>query len=278
MKREACILSALLFLLLTATSCKKEAKINLPTITLTELGYENSKTVYPGSDLHIEATIVAEGKIANIIVELHPEGEHQIKSGSSLLAGSWEFDSTYTGKYAGVKNPEFHEHIEIPASADTGHYHFHFIVTDMEGNQITVEEEVLITVPTDLEAPVITVNNAPSTGQVFVSGQTITISGIVTDDIAIAGIYVALVAQSQGLADTLVNNANTITLLHTHEFHDPSSVTFQAQLIVGAAMDNDEPAPKPIIWTPGEYYILIKSPDAFGGNVGFSLHYPVVIN
>jgi hypothetical protein len=278
MKVESYILSAMLFLIFTATSCKKEEKTNLPSIIITELGYENTKTAFPGSDLHMEATIVAEGKIASIIVEIHPEGEHSLKSGSSLLAGSWGFDSTYTGKYAGVKNTEFHEHIEIPATADTGHYHFHFILTDMEGNQSAVEEELHITIPTDREAPVVTVNNAPSDGQAFVNGQTITISGVVTDDIAIAEIYIALVAQSQGLPDSLVNQVNTITLLHTHEFHDPSSVSFQAQLIVGAATDNDEPDPKPITWTPGNYYILVKSPDAFGGNVGFSAHYPIVIN
>ncbi len=278
MKHLRFILSILFLIIFIAISCKKEEKISQPTITFMELGYENNKAAYPGSDLHIEATIVAEGKIASIIVELHPESEHHNKSGGALFTGSWEFDSIYTEKYAGVKNTEFHEHIEIPATADTGHYHFHFIVTDMEGNRTTVEDELHITIPVDHEAPLITVNNAPSNGQIFINGQNITISGVVTDDIAVAGIYIALVAQSQGLPDSLVNHTNTITLLHTHEFHDPSSVTFHAQLNVGSVMDNDEPDPKPIIWTSGEYYILVKSSDAFGGNVGFSAHYTVVIN
>ncbi len=277
MKRVSKNFMIFLVLILIGFSCKKEEMVEPPVITNIELGYGNNKTAYPGSDLHIEAAVLSDGKIARILVEIHPEGEHDSKSVSQLRTGSWAFDSTYAGKYAGVKNTEFHEHIDIPATADTGHYHFHFIVTDMEGNQTAFEDELHITTPTDHEVPVIHINTVPELGQPFSNGQTITLSGVVTDDIAIAGIYVALVAESQGFADTLVNHVNTISMLHTHDFHDPASVSFQAQLVVGAAFDNDIPVPKPIIWAPGNYYILVKSPDAYGGNVGFSQRYPIEI-
>jgi hypothetical protein len=277
MKNQTIIISIFLLLIITFVSCKKEEVIHPPVITVTELGYANSNTVYPGSDLHIEAEILAEGKIARIQIEIHAEGEHDSKSVAQIFIGSWEFDSVYTGKYAGVKNTEFHEHIDVPASADTGHYHFHFIVTDMEGNQTVAEEELHVTFPADHESPVIAVSAAPGPDEQFSNGQTITISGVVTDDIAIAGIYIALVAENQGLADSLVDHSNTISILHTHDFHDPSSVAFQAQITVGAAFDNDAPEPKQVNWVPGKYYILVKSPDAFGGNVGFSQHYPIEI-
>lgn len=234
-------ISLILFVSVILFSCKKKESINSPEITITELGYQNSKVSYPGGDLHIEASILADGKIAGILVELHPGSEHGLKQTTGFPLISWEFDSTYTGKYSGVKNTEFHEHIEIPADADTGYYHFHFIVTDMEGNQSVVEDEVHIIFPADTVAPVITVNTSPSSGQVFSTGQ-------------------------------------TITMLHTHDFHDPSSVEFQAQLAVGASSDNDQPSPKPIIWNSGNYYLLIKSPDAYSGKVGFSNRYPIVIN
>lgn len=277
MKNKPKVILFLMFSMMVFISCTKEETIAPPSITSTELGYENSKTVYPGSDLHIEAAVLADGKIARILVEIHPESEHGSKAAANSNTSSWEFDSTYTGIYSGVKNTEFHEHIDVPATADTGHYHFHFIVTDSEGNQTTWEEELLVTVPTDHEAPVIVVDDAPAIDERFSNGQAIDISGVVTDDVAIAGIYIALVADNQGLADSLVNHSNTITILHTHDFHDPASVTFQAQIVVGSGFDNDAPEPKPIDWIPGKYYLLVKSMDAYGGNVSFSRHFPIEI-
>lgn len=123
-------------------SCKKEAEIAAPSISIQELGYQNTKRAFRGNDLHIEAYLLAEGKIANVMIELHPESGHLKQVDNLLSPLSWEFDSTYTGKYYGIKNTDFHEHIEIPLSADTGHYHFHFSVTDMEGNRTTFEDEV----------------------------------------------------------------------------------------------------------------------------------------
>lgn len=268
----------LVSMILSISSCKKEKKPNPPVITNFELGYQNSKTAFPGGALHIEAEILAEGKINNILIEIHPEGNQVGNLVLAPVGEPWKFDSTYTGKYSGVKNTVFHEHIDVPATANTGRYHFHFIVTDMEGDQLTVEEELEVVLPTDTAAPVIQVTSVPDPGQPFTTGQTISISGLITDDIAIAGIYIALVAEDQNLPDSLVNHVNTISMLHTHDFHDPKSVPFEANLIVGAAYDNDHPDPKPINWQSGNYYILIKSPDAFGGNVGFSQYYPITIS
>ncbi len=52
------------------TSCKKDDKIiPKPVITLIELGHENSKIAYVGSELHIDAEIIAEGKIDKVIIK-----------------------------------------------------------------------------------------------------------------------------------------------------------------------------------------------------------------
>jgi hypothetical protein len=88
---------------------------------------------------------VAEGKIDKVTVEIHSEGGHEGKSASNSLF-EWEADTAYTEFY-GLKNTTFHKHLEIPAEADTGHYHFHFIVTDLEGQQSSVEEEIEIRMP-----------------------------------------------------------------------------------------------------------------------------------
>ncbi|MEX0983061.1 MAG: DUF4625 domain-containing protein [Bacteroidales bacterium] len=127
-------------------SCGKTEK---PEIGSFELGYENSKIAYVGADLHMDAEIVAEGRIDVIRIEIHPEGDHAKKGVRSALdEGEWEVDTTYT-RFSGLKNTTFHDDIEIPADAETGHYHFYFEVTDMEGYQTVIEEELEIKIPDD---------------------------------------------------------------------------------------------------------------------------------
>ena len=127
------------------TSCSETA--DMPSIKVTELGSENSKIVFAGTDLHIEADIKSPKKIARIELSIHPEGEHasapalKVKSTTDVNA-FWEFEKTYTGKYAGVKNTEFHEHIDVPLTAPAGHYHVHIKVVDMEGNTVDFEDEI----------------------------------------------------------------------------------------------------------------------------------------
>jgi len=249
-------------------ACKKdkdEETVTKPKITLSELGLNNSKIGYIGSDLHIEADIIAEEKINTVIVEIHPEG-----------SANWEFDTTYT-EFSGLKNATFHKHIDIPLIALAGDYHFHFSVTDMIGNKSLVESEFEIKQPADSVHPVISISTAPTTNQIFTNGQTISITGSVSDNIALGGMYIGLVRADQGLTDEQVNDGNTITLLHNHNFPNPTLYNFTASIIVGAAMDNNI-TPKPITWTPGNYYILVKCKDAFGGNWTFSSHYNIVIN
>lgn len=105
-----------------------------PSITLTEVGHDNAKHCHPGHDLHLEADVVAEGLIQRIDVDIHEEN-----------GGSFKIEKSYTdGKYIGIRNTEFHEHIDIPAEAPLGEYHLHFTVTDKNGQQTTVESELNI--------------------------------------------------------------------------------------------------------------------------------------
>jgi hypothetical protein len=125
------------------SSCKKE-ETPKPEIISFELGHDNSKTGYIGSDLHIDSEILAPGKIDRIKVEIHFEGAHDEKS---AFAGTdeegWEFDSVYT-EFSGLKNTVFHKDIPIPEHAEEGDYHFHFSVTDMDGKQAYIDEELEI--------------------------------------------------------------------------------------------------------------------------------------
>ena len=124
-------LAAAAALLLSATSCNKEENTAKPTVNLTEVGHDNEKVAMRGNDLHLEADILAEGLIKRIDVEIHQED------------GTYEIEKSYTeGKYVGVKNVEFHEHIDIPAEAPLGEYHLHFTVTDQKGQTTLAEAHI----------------------------------------------------------------------------------------------------------------------------------------
>lgn len=125
--------------LILITSCSED-KISAPVITAHEIGHENSKSVAQGEELHLDIEIVADGKISSIKLELHPEEEH-LKDDHA----HWELDTTFTTEFEGLKNAEFHKHFDVPAEAELGAYHMHFVVNDQEGNQSSIEEEITVT-------------------------------------------------------------------------------------------------------------------------------------
>ena len=272
MKKTIKIIS-LLFVAATLaffTSCEKDDDIAKPVISDLKVGISDSHIAYVGADLHLQAEIEAEGRIDVITVEIHRE------EGSSD-----ELEASYD-EFAGLKNTTFHKHVDIPAETTAGTYHVHITVTDQEGNQTTVEDEIEIEELADEEAPEITVSSAPENGKGYSNGETITISGTVTDNTSLAGMLVALVKKSDNISDADVTGANTsvIIMLHTHAFDSEASHTFSASIAVGAANDNNM-TPAAITgnnaWRPGNYYILVKSKDA-KANWAYSSHYPIVIN
>lgn len=119
--------------LFAACSDNDEPRPAGPTITGVEIGSDNNKIGYAGGDFHIDADITAAGGIAEVQLEIHPES-----------GPGWEYDSVYTEGLAGLKNAEFHKHIDIPADAAIGHYHLHLTVTDKNGMKADIEEEIEI--------------------------------------------------------------------------------------------------------------------------------------
>ncbi|MBN2668247.1 MAG: DUF4625 domain-containing protein [Bacteroidales bacterium] len=256
------------------SSCKKDDGNSEPVISNFELGYENSKIAYIGTDLHIEADIEAEAQISTIEVKI---------TAGNVSKGSvdeyWSIDSVYT-KFDGLKNSNFHEHLDIPMNTIIGSYQFTFIVTDKDGQTGSKRYTLSIEEPNDTEAPFITINSAPS-NVVYQTGDKIKIEGTIDDNIALAGLKIALVRVNQNLSDDAVTNSNTITLLHLHEFDMPTHHIFTTEIEVGALNDHDVPAQNiegSIAWESGEYYVLVKGKDAFGGNWAYSSHYPLTIN
>lgn len=90
-------------------------------------------TVTAGQDLHIEAEIVADGKIAYIEIEVHNEA-----------AGTEVVTMKYTEGFVRLKNSEFHKHVDIPAATAAGQYHFHIKVVDQQGQSTEKEAELTI--------------------------------------------------------------------------------------------------------------------------------------
>lgn len=117
-----------------AIGCNKSDDVVVkPTITNLEIGLENSKKAYAGADLHIGAQVAAQNTLENIVVEIH-----------AATAGGWEFSEAFTDGITGAKNAEFHEHIDIPATAAPGSYHIHIKVADRAGNVTEMESDLTI--------------------------------------------------------------------------------------------------------------------------------------
>lgn len=126
MKKIIFIAASVLFcvfsLVLSSCSDDDDAKQSVakPVVALAEVGKENSKEAIAGKDLHLEGDLVADGLIARIDVTI------AAKNGNKTIV-----KQSYTeGKYIGVRNTTFHEHLDIPADAAPGAYTVTFVVTD----------------------------------------------------------------------------------------------------------------------------------------------------
>lgn len=124
-------------MLLLFSACKKKdeaAVLEVPTITNMEIGTANIGIGYPGHDLHLEAMINAPAKIATIKLQITP-----VVSGRGF-----SFSKTFIDGYVGLKNTEFHEHIDIPADVLTGDCDLLLIVTDQAGKRTEIKAIVKI--------------------------------------------------------------------------------------------------------------------------------------
>ncbi len=128
------------FLLVAASfsACKKDndvAEIEAPTITGLEIGPNNNKTAHPGGDLHMEAALFAAANMESVTLEINP------KSGTG-----WKLNTVYTEGFAGLKNAEFHKHVDVPADAALGSYDLKLKVKDQNGKETTVTATLELTI------------------------------------------------------------------------------------------------------------------------------------
>ncbi|WP_418513050.1 DUF4625 domain-containing protein [Corallibacter sp.] len=110
----------------------------LEPISLTDISID--ATVQRGSEIHAEFMVNAIHGIHNITVDIHAHG---LTVGAGEI--EWDFENVYTDGYHGLTEVEFHNHIDVPATAPAGEYHALFTVEDEEGNTFEYETHIDVT-------------------------------------------------------------------------------------------------------------------------------------
>src|SRR5574344_1378070 len=134
------IVAAMLLIIssIVITSCGNDEpnNKNVPIVKLEELGFGNLKKAYPNYDLHVEGDIEAMNLTQSIQIVV------------TNKATGYKIVATYVeGKYIGVKNTMFHEHVAIPAIAPLGEYDFALIVADKTGLSTTYKDTITVIAP-----------------------------------------------------------------------------------------------------------------------------------
>lgn len=130
----ASVLCCVLSMVVASCDNGDEPTVAKPVATLAEVGEENSKEATAGKDLHLEGDLEAEGLIARIDVTV------ATADGKTTIVRQ-----SYTeGKYIGVRNTTFHEHLDIPADAAAGAYTLTFVLTDRLGRSTTFTSALTI--------------------------------------------------------------------------------------------------------------------------------------
>ncbi|WP_172824400.1 DUF4625 domain-containing protein [Polaribacter sp. KT25b] len=110
----------------------------LDVITLSDISIDSE--VVRGKDFHAEFMIDAVNGIHSISVDAHAHG-------LTVADGEveWDYEEEFLGTYHEQTSVEFHEHIDVPATAPAGEYHIIFTVEDEDGNTKEYETHIDVT-------------------------------------------------------------------------------------------------------------------------------------
>jgi hypothetical protein len=202
-------------------------------ILLLSLFFGNNKLAYTGHDLHLDADVQAEGKIANIKL--------QITLASTNYG--WDFVKTYTTGYAGLKKANFHEHIDVPENAKTGTYTLLIVVTDEFGEK--TQSKIDFEVVKDLTLPSISDISLKVT-----SPSILTVSGLLNAPNKID----RLLVEVQSSAWTKASTFNDAAMV------DQKSFALSKDIDISSAPQ-------------GHYHVNITLIDKLGKNAGYHYHF-----
>ena len=169
------------FFTLSLTSCDDDDKptaVANVTFSDVEVGKENSREAMVGKDLHVECGIKSEAKIKSIEMSLIQKN------------GTGSAYRIYTdGKYVGVLNTKFHEHLELSAGLAAGTYHFTLTVTDANNAKKAYETDVTLKA-VDANAPKVEILSPSASANSGVAGGKFTVKAKLTVKSAVKGIEI----------------------------------------------------------------------------------------
>lgn len=110
----------------------------LDTITLSDISIDDE--VARGNDFHVEYLIHAVNGIHNITVDVH---SHGISPGEG--EAGWHYKEIFSEGLHGLRDAEFHKHIDVPMTAPAGEYHMVITVKDEDGNSKKIERHLNVT-------------------------------------------------------------------------------------------------------------------------------------
>lgn len=205
-------LSALFLFASCSSDDDSQPPLETLTIELTEVGHGTPAHVHAGSDLHLEAEIIASARIASIKVEIHHEND---SSAPEIIK---EFSN-----YNGQINALFHEHIDIPANQPAGDYHLHLTVIDQAGNTKTVEAELEIIAENndaEISINITELGHGTITNAHAHRGDDMHIEGTITSHHPIATVFMEIHHTTNASAPVIektFNNYTGQTQVHFHE-------------------------------------------------------------
>jgi hypothetical protein len=234
------------------SSCKKEPKpdVNKPSVELYTPA--NNFLFYCGGELEYHAMLKDDNQLYSYKIDI---------TAQTSSPNSWV--NHFIRMIDGTEQEVF-DTIFVPKNIEVGNYTFTITCNDTSYNEKAIS--VTIQIAKDLTPPVVSLTQAPSSGQIYIATDTIRIAGNVTENYKLANVFVAVMNPADNIADTMATTYNSYaTFLDVSSFSDPKNYSFASSLIVGNPNDNDGANnPDNITWAPGSYYILVRATDRIG--------------
>ena len=238
-------------------SCEEDEELifDSPEITTFEMGegsaHATEPVAYRGSDLHMEATILASAKVSSIKISIHG---HDLEVGEEETA--WDFSQTYTSEQYLSTSFEFHEHIDIPATAPVGEYHVVLEVTDIAGNTSEIEGHLEL-------RSLVHISGFEMDADVQ-RGEDFHVEFLIGAAHGIHSITVDI--HSHGLNPAAGEIAWEFDKVFEEGYHELSEVEFHEHIDVPANV------------TPGEYHVMFTVADKEGNEQEYGAYIEVVSN
>ncbi|RYY52460.1 MAG: DUF4625 domain-containing protein [Chitinophagaceae bacterium] len=275
---------AILLIIASLGACKKENQQldpESPVAENIEIGTSNAKRALRGRDFHFNADVLAATRIKDVQVRI-------VQKAGENYASSWKLELNWP-EYAGVKNTNVHKHFIIPLLAPEGNYDFYFIVTDENGGKLELIEQLVIIDPANMPVD-------PKIGRDFVSrngeliyytdtfvekelvlkkGDELSLHAQVSEIKGDGILYSVLVKRKNSYSPESIDKLDlgkviVVTKVEHKGLGNASKVSTLKlvngayggeTIVVGAALDANEPAPNPITgiksWESGQYEWII---------------------